>query len=650
MRDKSEQAIQESLRKILSNFSRSSFIYDLLRVYNPRSSVERLKKGSYNRSKNAHEIIWKKKVFFKEAKSNDLHSSIERLRKDLKNSKEDLRFIILTDYKTLVSVDTKTSETLDIPIQELDQNYDFFYPWAGREKVRQTPENFADIKAAQKMAKLYDAIKKDNPKLNNEELHALNVFFSRLLFCFFSESTEIFKRSLFTNTVASHTSEGGSDLNQFLLRLFESLDRENKTSYPKFLQKFPYVNGSLFADRFPIPQFSKNSRKILLECGGLNWSLINPDIFGSMIQAVVSESQRGSMGMHYTSVTNIMKVIDPLFLDELTDEFKKSSNDPKKLHRLLQRLSNIRIFDPACGSGNFLIIAYKELRELEIKIFTQLQAVSSQLFLPLSRIFLTQFYGIELDDFAHEIAILSLWLAEHRMNVKFKETFGKSRPSLPLKQGGNIVCENATRLDWEKVCPKEKDVETYILGNPPYLGARYQSAEHKIDIRLALREVQGHNNLDYICCWFYKAAKYILFSKSSFAFVSTNSICQGSSISLFWPHILNEKLEIHFAHQSFLWRNLAKNNAGVTCIVVGIRNKNSRNKYLYDSLSKRVVQNINPFLRSEAQYYVASRRKPLSKVSPMTLGSMANDGGHLMLNKNEYKQTIKEFYGRPFQH
>ncbi len=251
--------------------------------------------------------------------------------------KHNPRFIIVTNYKTLLSIDTKTEETLDIPIREIDKNFTFFFPLAGKEKVKQKHESLADIKAAEKMAKLYDTIKKANPSLVQKKAHALNVFFSRLLFCFFAEDTGIFKESLFTNSIASHTNEDGKDLSPYLTKLFKSLDSKNKSTYPKYLQKFPYVNGSLFAEKFPIPKFSKSSRKILLECGILNWSSINPDIFGSMIQAVVDQKQRSSMGMHYTSVTNIMKVIEPLFLNNLYEEFEKSISSPQKLRKLLKR-------------------------------------------------------------------------------------------------------------------------------------------------------------------------------------------------------------------------------------------------------------------------------------------------------------------------
>ncbi|NGX29184.1 MAG: hypothetical protein K940chlam4_00011 [Candidatus Anoxychlamydiales bacterium] len=642
-KNENEINIQENVHKLVNNFSKDNFIYDFIKAYGFRKSTITRLKGSYNLAKTKKDLLWKNKLFFKSTSEKDLYFTIDNLKKDSLLLKHNPRFIIVTDYKTLLSIDSKTKDTLDIPISELEKNCEFFFPWIGKEKVKQRHESFADIKAAEKMAKLYDTIKKDNPFLNQKKIHSLNVFFSRLLFCFFAEDTGIFEESLFTNSIASHTNEDGSDLSTYLTKLFKSLDVKKKTSYSKFLQKFPYVNGKLFAEKFPIPKFSRYSRKILLECGGLNWSSINPDIFGSMIQAVVDQEQRGSMGMHYTSVTNIMKVIEPLFLNELEKEFNKSISNHKKLQKLLKRLSNIKIFDPACGSGNFLIIAYKELRSLEIKIFTQLQKISHQLSLPLSGIFLTQFYGIELDDFTHEIAILSLWLAEHQMNVKFKDTFGRTRPSLPLKQGGNIVCGNATRLDWEKICSKNIESEIYILGNPPYLGSSMQNKEQKKDLTLLSKDLKKFKNLDYIACWFIKSAKFIKNTNTQCAFVSTNSICQGSQVGLLWPYILKKNIEISFAHQSFQWENNAKRNAGVICVIIGIRYKSNKKAQLFiNNLSRNVIF-IGPYLTEDLDVIVQKQSRPISNLPKMIYGNMARDGGYLLLSKKTKDTLIKQY-------
>lgn len=378
-----------------------------------------------------------------------------------------------------------------------------------------------------------------------------------------------------------------------------------------------------------------------IECGShLNWADINPDIFGSMIQAVVHPDQRGGMGMHYTSVTNIMKVIEPLFLDELNEEFEKHSDDARKLQKLIERLRSIRVFDPACGSGNFLIIAYKELRKLEIELYKRLQEISDQKTLPISGITLSQFFGIELDDFAHEIAILSLWLAEHQMNVAFKKTLGHARPSLPLKEGGKIIRGNAARMDWESVCAKTTDTKVYILGNPPYLGSRHQEAEHKADIQTACHDLPQPKKLDYIACWFVKAASYIARSTAECGFVSTNSISQGEQVSLLWPFILDLGIEIKFAHQAFKWTNNAKANAGVICVVIGLASGPIKEKVIFKDGVRRSVANINPYLSSARNVIVYQRRTPISRLPRMDSGNKATDGGNLFLSATE-KQFLE---------
>lgn len=635
--------IEDNLQKLLQNFSEEEFIYDLLLAYGlPKNTITLLKKGNRNLSKKDGQIILKKKLFFQATANSDLHSSIDTLRKTEETFRHDPRFIIVTDYKTLLAIDTKTEDTLDISIKEITKHFDFFLPWAGMEKAQLKTENPADVKAAERMARLYDEILKDNSFKKPEELHSLNVFLSRLLFCFFAEDTDIFNKGLFTSSIASHTQDDGSDLDTYLNRLFEILNTEHRTNEPQYLKDFQYVNGGLFGHRYSAPKFSRRSRKMLLECGELDWSAINPDIFGSMIQAVVHPDQRGGMGMHYTSVPNIMKVIEPLLLNELKEEFERHHDNKGKLEQLLARLERIRVFDPACGSGNFLIIAYKELRKLEIEIFQRINELSSTPQLPLSRIKLSQFYGIELDDFAHEVAILSLWLAEHQMNVKFKEIFGKARPSLPLKEGGNIVHGNATRIDWEDVCPKNKDLETYVLGNPPYLGFLQQDKNQKDDMDIVFGDLKTIKKLDYISCWFFKGAKYIQNNVAALAFVSTNSLCQGEQVSLFWPHILRDGIEIAFSHTSFKWTNNAKKNAGVTCIVVGLRNKSSRQKYIFTEDKKIEADNINAYLAASREVYVVKHNAPISELPKISLGSAAYDGGHLMVTKEEYKSVISE--------
>jgi len=459
--------IETNLQKILKPFKKESFIYDLLLAYGqPKASIKRLQEGGLNLSKAEGEIIWKKKLLFKSVKGQDLHELIDTIKADDKAIKHEPRFIIVTDFQTLLAIDRKTSDTLDIPIIEIVKHFDFFLPWAGMEKAQHQNENPADVKAAEKMAKLYDEIKKDNPTKTPEQVHNLNVFLSRLLFCFFAEDTGIFEKVQFTNAISSHTQTDGSDLQEYLDKLFVVMNTEHnkRKNLPHYLDAFPYVNGGLFRNKHHAPIFTRRSRQATIDSGQLEWKDINPDIFGSMIQAVVTPEQRGGLGLHYTSVPNIMKVIEPLFLNNLYEEFESAKGNTKKLNALLQRVWNIKLFDPACGSGNFLIIAYKELRKLEMKIFKALNSLA------FSNINLGNFYGIEIDDFAHEVATLSLWLAEHQMNQEFFKEFGRTKPALPLKETGNIVQGNATRIDWEKVCPIREEDEIYLLGNPPYLG------------------------------------------------------------------------------------------------------------------------------------------------------------------------------------
>ncbi len=631
--------IEENLQTLTQNFSKEEFVFNLLAAYGiPRATVTLLKKGKHNLSKQAGQIILKNKLFFQELTTEDLHEAIDTFQKDTNTARHNPRFIVVTDYRTLLAVDTKTNDHLDIPIINITKYYDFFLPWAGIEKHKHAGDNPADRKAAEKMAKLYDEISLENAIQSEERRHDLNVFLSRLLFCFFAEDTEIFEVKLFTNSIASHTQADGSDLATYLDKLFDVLNSEERSAYPQYLQKFPYVNGGLFAKKHWIPTFSAKSRKIIIECGELDWSKINPDIFGSMMQAVVHESERGSLGMHYTSVPNIMKVIGPLFLDELRENFEDNRDDKKKLEELLSKIKRIKFFDPACGSGNFLIITLKELRRLEMDVIKELGILA------FSGINLSQFYGIEIDDFAHEIAKLSLYLAQHQMDTEFKQQFGKVNPTLPLKTGGNIICGNATRINWEDVCPKNNNDSIYIFGNPPYLGARMQKNDQKKDIAFVYSKYAKNTKVDYIFPWFLKAAEYIQNTPlAAYAFVSTNSICQGEQVALLWPYILEHKLEIGFAHSSFKWQNSAKGNAGVTCIVVGIRNLSEKNKYIFTESRREMVSNINPYLANANNTFVEKRSFPLSDFPKMEYGNMAIDGGHLILTLNERAKITEIF-------
>ncbi len=629
--------IEHNIQNIIDNFSKEEFIYDLLLAYGiSKTSITRLKKGDFNLSKNDDEILYKKKIFFKVEDSDKLLNTVDTLSKNEIILKQEPRFMIATDYKHLVAKDLKLGKNLDIEIIDLPKYFDFFLPLSGSEVYKASNDNEADRNAAYKMATLYDLLREENPAIykSKEHIHDLNIFLSRLLFCYFAEDTGIFEEeSIFTNTLVQHTNDNGSDTHEFLGRLFQRLNTNDNVGFSEYLIKFPYVNGDLFKDTIDIPVFSSKPRKILIELGNLNWKEINPDIFGSMIQAVVIDKYRSDLGMHYTSVPNIQKLIKPLFLDELYEEFEKSKESVKKLQVLIIRLSKIKFFDPACGSGNFLIITYKEIRLLEIEILKQIIELEQSHLLINSVISLKQFFGIEIDDFAHEVAILSLWLAEHQMNQYFEEQlegYTDHKSIIPLKKSGTIIQGNATRLDWKEVCPIIKNEEVYIIGNPPYLGARNQDEQQKNDLQLVFQT--EYKSLDYVSAWFYKAAKYIEGFNARFAFVSTNSICQGLLVGLTWNRILSEKIEIDFAYQSFKWVNNAKGNAGVTVIIVGLRNTSTKPKYLFIENFKKVAKNINTYLLDAKNNYIKSLSKPISSLQPMMKGNAAIDDGNFLFS------------------
>jgi type I restriction-modification system DNA methylase subunit len=445
-----------------------------------------------------------------------------------------------------------------------------------------------------------------------------------------------------------HTQKDGSDVDLFLDKLFKALNNKDNSKEQNYISQFPYVNGGLFQDEIPIPKFNKEARNILEESGDLDWSHINPDIFGSMIQAVVNPDERGNLGMHYTSVPNIMKVIKPLFLDELYEELEKAKGNSKKLRALLKRICQLKIFDPACGSGNFLIIAYKELRKLEIEIWQAILDNEPQQSFIYSEINLTQFYGIEIDDFAHEIAKLSLWLAEHQMNKYFESQLeqGQSKPILPLKASGNITHANATRVDWEQVCPKAQDDEIYLLGNPPYLGYARQDKNQKDDMKLVFSNFKSYKKLDYITCWFIKGANFITNTNNKLAFVTTNSITQGEQVAILWPSIFNKNVEIGFAHTSFKWENNAKGNAGVSVVIIGLQIDNSTSeKLIYSENTRQVAKNINPYLVEGKNIYVDAKKCSISGLPSMIKGCSPGDNGNLLLTseeKNKLLNTVPE--------
>lgn len=615
------------------------FIFDLLLAYGkPQGNVTRLRSGSLSVAQDAEtEVAQKNVVYFKETTGDPL-AVIDELKSSPIVVRYRTRFVIVTDYDELLAVDTKTGENLMISIRDIDKHFTFFLPWAGMEKAQYVAEAHADVKAAARMGKLFDELLAANPGLmdGTRGRHALNVFFTRLLFCFFAEDTGIFTQTQFTNSVGSHTQPDGSDVHDFLADLFRALDTEDPTDKATHLAAFPYVNGRLFTTSadLEVPTFSKAARAQLIELGTLDWSEINPDIFGSMFQAIVSPGKRSDLGQHYTSVPNILKTIEPLFLDGIRDQLDAGFDSVRKLEALLERISSIKVFDPACGSGNFLVIAYKELRKVEHAILERLAEldVKHQVLFTESKINIENFYGIEIDDFAVEVAILSLWIAKHQMNTEFKEKFKVSIPLIPLKETGQIQAGNATRVDWKTVCPNDGG-EIYLIGNPPYKGGKSQNKEMKADYPFVFGRRPYSKDLDYIALWFVRGADYIERTRAELAFVTTNSVSQGEHVGLMFPMIFAKGIEIGYAYTSFKWENNAKRNAGVSVVVISLRAERNGSKYVFTDGLQIEAKNINGYLADAPSVFVYRRTKALSSDLPrMVLGSMPKDGGHLVLD------------------
>lgn len=636
--------IEFALRDLIAKpYDPESFAYDLIGIYNAsKMTVSRLKNG-LNKAKEPGDLLWQKHVFIRSVSTgSDIGAIGDTMAADSQTTKHKPRFILVTDGEQVHMRDLKFADTENVEYARLDEKSDFLLPLAGYERRSVAEEHPADIKAAKKLKKLYDAILAANPTWSaGHHTHELNLLMTRLLFCFYAEDTGIFDTpQLFTNTLTQHTSEDGSDVAPLIDRLFRIMnveDAKRPKSASAVETKFPYVNGSLFEDTVEIPQFSRTARRQLLECGDLDWTTINPDIFGSMIQTIAQDGTRSDLGMHYTSVPNIMKVLQPLFLDNLYDAFQKAKDSVSKLEALLGRLSRVRVFDPACGSGNFLIIAYKELRKIEMETLERIAHLAPNAPLRLSGISLQHFYGIDLVDFACETAKLSLWIAEHQMNSMFKEVFGAALPTLPLARISTVHNGNALRMDWQAVCPLDATYETYLCGNPPYAGYQFRTSQQKADLDFAIGRFTSHfKSMDYITGWFILAAEYARNSNTRYAVVSTNSICQGEQVSMLWPVMFDFGAQINFAYTSFEWANNASHNAGVTCIIVGLSARAATSNVLITREHQRVVDAIGPYLVADpARTIVTPRRSPASTLPEVQLGNNPTDGGHLLLSPQE---------------
>ena len=643
--------IEFALRDLVSKpFDAETFTYDLFAIFNAsKVTVSRLKSGTTNKATQPGDVLWQKQFFFRHAQPGDDVGAVgDALMADPLISRHKPRFILVTNGQQVHIRDLKFEETVNIEFERLDEQSYFLLPLAGYERRAIVEEHPADIKAAKKLKKLYDAILAANPTWSSgHHSHELNLLMTRLLFCFYAEDTGIFETpQIFTNSLTQHTVEDGSDVATLLDSFFRVMNVEAKkrpANAPAIEAKFPYVNGSLFENTVEIPTFSRTARRQMLECGDLDWTTINPDIFGSMIQTIAQDGTRSDLGMHYTSAPNIMKVLQPLFLDDLMDAYEKAKDSPPKLEALLGRIGKIRIFDPACGSGNFLIVAYKRLRELEIQILLRIREVSPKSPLLLSGISVGQFYGIDLVDFACETAKLSLWIAEHQMNMVFRNFFGQTRPTLPLPRITTVHQGNALRMDWLQVCPYEPNAETYVCGNPPYQGSIAQTDSQKSDIASIFDTLlKAYKDVDYVACWFVKATNYINATETtSSAFVATNSICQGEQVAFLWPYVFSRNIDIAFAHTTFKWQNSAAHNAVVFCIIVGLSMTSAKPKRLFTDTHEVSTQKINAYLVPSKQNVIVKKTPAsISGLPQMVKGNLPNDGGNLILSPLERKTIL----------
>ena len=552
------------------------------------------------------------------------------------------KFIIVSDFSRLRVYDLDEKTDIEFPLSELHEKISIFSEIAGYKKQEFKEEDPVNIKAAEMMGKLHDLLKE-----SGYEGHELEVFLVRLLFCLFSDDTGIFQRDSFRNLIETKTAEDGSNLGSFIETFFEVLntpmEKRNKL-LDEQIAAFPYINGKLFEERLHTAYFNSEMRTMLLKVSELNWGLISPAIFGSMFQSIMNPEERRNLGAHYTSEKNILKLIKPLFLDELWFEFEKTKGNIKKLEIFHKKLSELKFLDPACGSGNFLIITYREIRILELEVIKIL--LKNERLLDIEHFLLCdvdQFYGIEYEEFPAKIAEVALWLMDHQMNVKVSEAFGLYFARLPLRKSAKIIHGNALRLSWEDIV--EKDHLNYILGNPPFIGSKWMNENQREDIKLVAPRIEQNGLLDYVAGWYLKTAEYIQNTSITVALVSTNSISQGEQVVLLWPILIEQyNIQIFFAHQTFQWSNEAKGVAKVYCVIIGFSSQNIEKKKIYSYETLRgephevVVKNIHPYLIDSEPFFIEKRKNTISDVPPFIIGSKPLDGGWLCLSEDEYKE------------
>lgn len=550
------------------------------------------------------------------------------------------KYILVSDFDKIKLFDLDEKTEHEFHVSELYKNIKLFGFIAGYQKRTFKEEDPVNIKAAELMGKLHDQLEEFG-----YQGHHLEVYLVRLLFILFADDTSIFEKDIFKEFLDQKTNEDGSDLGALIAQFFQVLNTPKEKRFKNLdehLNQFPYVNGKLFEEFLPIASFNSEMRRILLEACGLDWGKISPAIFGSLFQSVMNPEERRNLGAHYTSEKNIFKLIKPLFLDELRAEFEKVKSSSRKLKEFHHKLSTLKFLDPACGSGNFLIITYRELRLLEIDVLRELFKKGEQVLDVSSILWLDvdQFYGIEYDEFASKIAEVAMWLIDHQMNMRVSEEFGQYFARLPLKKAAKIVHGNSLRIQWEDVVPKTE--LSYIVGNPPFYGKKEQTKEQKEDMKLVFGKIKGAGVLDYVTAWYYKASAFINSTNIKTAFVSTNSIAQGEQTGILWNELINNfKIKIHFAHQTFQWKNEAKSNAAVHCVIIGFANFDIKNKsiFIYENIKgepyQKSVKNINPYLVEGNEVVVLSKQKPICNVSPMNYGSMPIDNGNLILSDEE---------------
>ncbi|GLH28092.1 lactate dehydrogenase [Acetobacter pasteurianus] len=638
--------IEEAVSKIAeAPFNPGEFPFEFLQAFGNRDvTIKRLRKD--NRSDVPGAVLQRNNIHLAVCPEGQVAQTLNLLRESPKTQSAKARFLLATDGVTFEAEDRTEDEHITDVFTHLADRFGFFLPLAGITTVQKIKNNPIDVKATSRLNRLYVELLKENPDWATEgRRHDMNHFMARLIFCFFAEDTGIFLNNLFTRTIQTMTEGATDQTHEVMAELFRTMDLDTRNDdrdngeVKSWAREFPYVNGNLFSGATDCPKFSKLARTYLLRAGELNWAQINPDIFGSMIQAVADEGERGALGMHYTSVPNIRKVLNPLFLDGLREELEKAGHNTQKLHALKERLSRIRVFDPACGSGNFLVIAYKDMREIQSKIDDRLKIARAE---RKSVIPLANFYGIEIRDFAVEIARLSLLIAEFQSDEIHIDQKQARLNVLPLKDTGHIICGNALERDWFDVCPPQAGSETYICGNPPYKGSTWQSAEQKADLEKIFGQcTKSWKSLDYVAGWFMKAVEYGQKTGSSSAFVSTNSICQGQQVAILWPLIFGLNYEISFAHTSFKWANLATHNAGVTVAIIGIAPVSERPKILFSNGAdgKTIRQesgHINAYLVPGKNVVVEKQGKPLCvELGEMNFGNKPVDGGNLLLDEGE---------------